>query len=150
MVYAQRRISEEWDLEQYSHSPSNSEALRKQPTAQRPGPVAWFCLCVALFIGAFLYGLDTTISADVQGPIYEEFRDIEKLPWVGIGFPMGSVAIILLVGALFGKFNLKWLTIGFFATFEVGSALCGGAPNSNALIIGRVIAGIGGAGMYIG
>lgn len=35
-------------------------------------------------------------------------------------------------------------------TSEAGSALCGAAPNMNALIIGRVIAGMGGAGVYIG
>lgn len=34
--------------------------------------------------------------------------------------------------------------------FNVGSALCGAAPSMNALIIGRVIAGIGGAGDYLG
>lgn len=34
--------------------------------------------------------------------------------------------------------------------FEVGSLLCGVAPNSRALIVGRVIAGIGGAGMSVG
>jgi len=34
--------------------------------------------------------------------------------------------------------------------FEAGSALCGGAPSMNALIVGRVWAGAGGAGMYLG
>lgn len=34
--------------------------------------------------------------------------------------------------------------------FEAGSALCGGAPSMNALIVGRVWAGVGGAGMYLG
>ena len=101
-------------------------------------------------MGAFLYGLDTTISAAVQAPIYEEFHNIEKLPWVGTGFPMGSVAVILLVGTLFAKFNVKPLILGFFTLFEVGSALCGAAPNTNVLIVGRVIAGMGGCGMYVG
>ena len=36
------------------------------------------------------------------------------------------------------------------ALFEVGSALCGAAPNINALIVGRVIAGIGAVGIYTG
>jgi MFS family permease len=35
-------------------------------------------------------------------------------------------------------------------TFELGSAICGAAPTMNAMIFGRVIAGIGGAGMYLG
>jgi len=69
---------------------------------------------------------------------------------VGIGFPLGSVAVILLIGKLYGNFEIKWLVIGSVILFEAGSALCGAAPTSNALIIGRVIAGIGGAGMYIG
>ena len=34
--------------------------------------------------------------------------------------------------------------------FEVGSAACGAAPNMNALIAAGVIAGIGGAGSYLG
>jgi MFS family permease len=34
--------------------------------------------------------------------------------------------------------------------FSTGSAICGGAPNMDALIVGRVIAGAGGAGQYLG
>lgn len=34
--------------------------------------------------------------------------------------------------------------------FEIGSAVCGAAPSMNALIVGRVIAGMGGAGSYLG
>ena len=34
--------------------------------------------------------------------------------------------------------------------FAAGSALCGGAPDMNSLIVGRVWAGAGGAGMYLG
>jgi MFS family permease len=34
--------------------------------------------------------------------------------------------------------------------FEIGSALCGAAPNMEALIVGRVIAGVGGCGIYAG
>jgi MFS family permease len=95
-------------------------------------------------------GLDTTIAADVQASVYEDLGEIQKLPWVGIGFPMGSVAIILLIGKLYATFEIKWLIIASIGWFEVGSAICGAAPNANALIIGRVIAGMGGAGMYIG
>lgn len=95
-------------------------------------------------------GLDTTIAADVQASVYQDLGEIQKLPWVGIGFPMGSVAVILLIGKLYGTFEIKWLIVSSIVTFEVGSAICGAAPSSNALIVGRVIAGIGGAGMYIG
>lgn len=139
---------------------------QSQPVLPRLSTVRWALVCVGIFLGALLYGknnglltvcqlmgspgLDTTIAADVQGSIYADLREINKLPWVGIGFPMGSVAVILLVGKLYGMFEIKGLLIFSIITFEIGSALCGAAPNANTLILGRVIAGIGGAGMYIG
>ena len=42
------------------------------------------------------------------------------------------------------------LFIASVVLFEVGSVLCGAAPNMNALIVGRVLAGLGGSGVYIG
>jgi len=63
---------------------------------------------------------------------------------------MGSVAVILLIGACYGLFELKYFIISSIILFETGSAICGAAPTMNAIIIGRVIAGIGGAGMYLG
>lgn len=34
--------------------------------------------------------------------------------------------------------------------FEVGSTICGAAPTSEALIVGRAIAGLGSAGIFQG
>jgi hypothetical protein len=110
----------------------------------------WFIVCVALYTNAFLYGMDNTIVADVQGAVIERFGEVNKLGWIGIGFSMGSVAVILPLGKAFGLFNVKWLYIASIVMFEGGSALCGAAPSMNALIFGRVWAGAGGAGMYLG
>ncbi|RYP68211.1 hypothetical protein DL771_006811 [Monosporascus sp. 5C6A] len=112
--------------------------------------VKWVLVCAALYVSALLYGLDTTIAADVQGAVVETFGEIEQLAWLGAGFPLGSVAVILPYGALFAKFNMKWLYVGGIVLFEVGSVLCGAAPSMNALIVGRVLAGAGGTGIYLG
>jgi MFS family permease len=63
---------------------------------------------------------------------------------------MGSVATLVLYGQCYGTFQMKWLYFGTIALFEVGSAICGAAPNINAMIVGRVLTGVGGGGMYIG
>jgi hypothetical protein len=107
----------------------------------------WFVICTSLYITCFLYGLDTTIAADIQGPVIQAFGQVEQLAWIGAGFPLGSVCVILLLGTLFNTFNMKWVYIATVILFEVGSALCGGAPNMTALIVGRVIAGAGGSGI---
>ena len=45
---------------------------------------------------------------------------------------------------------MKWVYLAAFGLFEVGSVVCGAAPNSVALIIGRAVAGLGAAGVFSG
>jgi len=87
--------------------------------------------------------------ADVQPAILNRFNAIEQLPWLGVAFALGGISI-LPWGKAYGIFNIKWLYISTVILFEVGSALCAAAPTMNALIVGRVIGGVGGAGMYSG
>jgi MFS family permease len=55
---------------------------------------------------------------------------------------------------MFGKFytffSIKTIYLISIFIFEVGSALCGAAPTSIALIVGRAIAGVGSAGIFAG
>ncbi|KXX75270.1 putative HC-toxin efflux carrier TOXA [Madurella mycetomatis] len=110
----------------------------------------WFSVCVGLYLTAFLYGLDSTIAADVQGPILASLGNLNMLPWVGTGFLLGSVATVSLFGSLYTKVEVKWLYLASIVAFEVGSAICGAAPNMAAMTVGRVVAGIGGTGIYLG
>jgi MFS family permease len=144
-----------------SQPPITSAAVDKngsppsQPEAEyvpvvRMSNLRWFSVCVGLYLTAFLYGLDSTIAADVQGPILASLGDLTMLPWVGTGFLLGSVATISLFGSLYTKLEVKWLYLVSIVAFEVGSAICGAAPDMNAMTVGRVIAGIGGSGIYMG
>jgi hypothetical protein len=116
-------------------------------TVRRQTGFKWILVCVAIYSSAFLYGLDNTIVADIQSAAIEQFGEVEKLGWLGIGFPLGSIATILSIGKAYSIFNVKWIYITSLIMFAAGSALCGGAPSMNALIVGRVWAGAGGAGM---
>lgn len=51
---------------------------------------------------------------------------------------------------LFASFNQKHLFISGVVIFEIGSAICGAAPNMTALILGRVICGPGAVAIYMG
>ena len=110
----------------------------------------WFLVCVAIFSANLLYGLDTTIVADIQAAMSEDFNNVSQLGWLGVGFGLGSTVSILPLGKAFGIFNAKWLFFGCLVNFAAASALCGAAPSMDAIIIGRVWAGAGGAGMYLG
>jgi hypothetical protein len=81
-----------------------SEALPAGPVDPRPiHGWKWFMACVAIYSTAILYGLDTTIAADVQPAIVETFGGIEKLAWIGSAFPLGSIASILPLGTRMGN-----------------------------------------------
>lgn len=53
-------------------------------------------------------------------------------------------------GRIYQMVSTKWGYIISILVFEIGSALCGAAPNSIAFIIGRAIAGSGSAGIFNG
>ncbi|KAH0833590.1 putative HC-toxin efflux carrier TOXA [Fonsecaea pedrosoi] len=59
-------------------------------------------------------------------------------------------AFQLFIGRIYTFYNPKTVYIACIAIFELGSLVCGTAPNSTALIIGRAIAGIGSAGIFSG
>lgn len=136
---------------QYNHGRNEPAKLRTQKSSSPPYTnVQWLFIVFAVYSSAFLYGLDTTIVSIVQGPVVERFGNVEKLGWLGIGFPLGSVATIASWAKAYGVFDTKWMYVGSLVHFAAGSSLCAAAPTMNALIVGRVWAGAGGAGMYLG
>ncbi|KAM6521442.1 hypothetical protein FSOLCH5_006198 [Fusarium solani] len=131
------------------NSPTTSEP--KEPQQERTiRGFRWFLVCVAIFSANFLYGLDTTIAADIQAAVSETFDNVTKLGWLGVGFGLGATVAILPLGKAYGIFDTKYLYIASLVMFSAASALCGAAPSMGAMIVGRVWAGAGGAGMYLG
>ena len=57
---------------------------------------------------------------------------------------------MLLFGKIYTFYSTKWVFLVAISTFEIGSAICGAAPNSTTLIVGRAIAGLGAAGIFNG
>jgi predicted MFS family arabinose efflux permease len=54
------------------------------------------------------------------------------------------------MGKLFAELSIKYVYLATILIFEIGSIICAVAPSSIVLIIGRAIAGIGGAGVVAG
>ena len=53
-------------------------------------------------------------------------------------------------GHLFTDCSIKVVFVTAVLIFEVGSVVCATAPSSAALIVGRLLAGAGAAGLYVG
>ncbi|KUJ11345.1 MFS general substrate transporter [Mollisia scopiformis] len=136
---------DEIDAEKQEQDTSNDEVPPRDITGWR-----WAVVVLAILSSTFLFALDNTIVADVQPTIVTHFDAVSKLSWLSVAFLIGAAATNLVWGKVFGQFNAKWTYILCVTLFEVGSAVCGAAPTINALIVGRAICGVGGAGMYVG
>ncbi|VUC35928.1 unnamed protein product [Clonostachys rosea] len=128
---------------------SSSQQSVSQASPRQVHGWKWAIAYLSILTTVFLFALDNTIVAAIQVPILNTLGHVELLPWIGTGFALGSTAI-LPWGKAYGLFSVKSLFIFNIILFEIGSAICGAAPNMTAFIIGRVVAGVGGCGMYSG
>jgi MFS family permease len=63
---------------------------------------------------------------------------------------VGSIITVLPLGKIYAKYNAKWLYLISVVFFLAASALCGASPNMSAMIVGRVLLGMAGNGIYFG
>ncbi|KAI4183803.1 MAG: hypothetical protein L6R41_005182 [Letrouitia leprolyta] len=107
-------------------------------------------IVLALIISIFLVALDMTIVATAIPRITDQFHSLDQVGWYGAAFFLTIAAFQSTWGKAFKYFPLKPAFLLSIGIFELGSLICGAAPNSTALIVGRAIAGMGGAGIASG
>ena len=133
------------------HDVPPENELSKVTSEQVYPPTAKVLLIMGgLFLALFLVALDRLIIGVAIPSITNDFNSLGDVGWYGSAYLLTSCAFMLLLGKIYTFTNPKWTYLSSLIVFEVGSAICGAAPNSNALIIGRAIAGLGNAGLFQG
>ncbi|KAI1270277.1 major facilitator superfamily domain-containing protein [Xylariaceae sp. FL1019] len=102
------------------------------------------CLCT------FLVGLDFNVIATAVPVITVEFDSAQDIGWYGAAFMLALCASQPLAGKTYTIFPKKTVYLMYMFLFEVGSLVCALAPTSNALIVGRAVAGLGASGVFAG
>lgn len=102
------------------------------------------CCCV------FCTALDNTIVATAVPRIVSQFHSLNDIGWYGSAYLLTTCVVTLVFGRVYTFFPVKWVYLGALLVFELGSLICGAAPSSVVLIIGRAIAGLGGGGLLSG
>ena len=124
--------------------------LSRIATADFPHAYKLFFIIVALVLSIFLVALDMTIVATAIPRITDQFHSLDDVGWYGSAFFLTVGAFQSTWGKGYKYFPLKTTFLVAIGIFEVGSLLCGVAQNSVTLIVGRAIAGLGGAGIASG
>ncbi|KAJ1328986.1 MFS transporter DHA2 family glioxin efflux transporter [Microdochium nivale] len=107
-------------------------------------------LLVSIFSTVFLIALDRLIIATAIPAITDEFHSLQDVGWYGSAYLLTTCSFQLMFGKLYKFYSVKTTFLACVLLFEIGSAICGAAPNSVAFIIGRAVQGVGAAGIFSG
>ncbi|KAL8798678.1 MAG: hypothetical protein Q9182_006464 [Xanthomendoza sp. 2 TL-2023] len=131
-----------------SQRSSSDGSLSKAKTPQARGTtpeksdLIW--IMISLWIGTFTAGLDITVMATLAAPIATSFNSLSLLAWLATGYLIGQAATQPLSGKLTDIFSRQWGLIVSNCMFALGNLICGFAKDEWTMILGRIIAGIGG------
>jgi MFS family permease len=75
---------------------------------------------------------------------------MHEMGWYVSAYSLTLCSFTLVYGRLYTFYSVKYVFLITLSIFEAGSLICGAAPSSVALIVGRAIAGLGGSGLYLG
>ncbi|KAK4105343.1 MFS general substrate transporter [Parathielavia hyrcaniae] len=101
-------------------------------------------------LAQFLVSIDRTILSTAIPYITHEFESTPDIGWYGSAYLLTACAFQPMFGRVFTLFSVKKAYLFALFLFEVGSLICGVAPNSITLIVGRAVAGLGSAGILTG
>ncbi|KAF9556809.1 ABC transporter [Agrocybe pediades] len=103
----------------------------------------------AFVLAIFLTYIDQTIISTALPTIASHFDAVSDLSWIAGGYFLPQTAFILLIGKILSISPAKPVLLVSIALFEIGSLISAVANSVQLLIFGRVVAGVGGAGLWV-
>ncbi|TRX90427.1 hypothetical protein FHL15_008596 [Xylaria flabelliformis] len=100
-------------------------------------------VCMGVFLGA----IDSTIIATLTAPISNDFHSLRLLSWLASAYLISNAVCQPISGRLTDIFGRGPGLIFSHVFFSAGNLICGFAANEYQMIVGRVVAGIGGGGL---
>ncbi|KAI5461467.1 MFS multidrug transporter [Mariannaea sp. PMI_226] len=99
------------------------------------------------WVGVFLGAIDSTIIATLSAPISSEFHSLSLLSWLATAYLVSNAACQPISGRLTDIFGRGPGLVFSNLFFAAGNLICGLAKDESVMILGRVVAGIGGGGL---
>ncbi|KAK5045299.1 hypothetical protein LTR84_009405 [Exophiala bonariae] len=128
-------------------TPATSNKQNEDHEDKYPPFATVMLIMLSLYMAVFLVALDTTIISTAIPRISDEFHSLDDIGWYGSAYLLTLCCFQLLFGRIYTFYSPKLVFLTAVFLFEVGSAICGAAPNSVAFIFGRAVAGVGAAGI---
>ncbi|KAK6855994.1 Multidrug resistance protein fnx1 [Apiospora arundinis] len=110
------------------------------------GAKLWLILCSG-WVGVFLGAIDASIIATLSAPISSEFKSLSLMSWLATAYLIANAACQPISGRLTDIFGRGPGLVFSNLFFAAGNLICGLARDETVMILGRVVAGIGGGGL---
>lgn len=129
-------------------SPTRVSTSSKEPTTKPadtkkyPTGITLALIVLSVCCSTFLVALDGSIIATAIPTITSQFNSLQDVSWYNSALLLTTCAFQLPFGRGYTLFTVKWVYCFAIALFEIGSAVCGAAPDSITLIVGRAIQGM--------
>jgi MFS family permease len=104
-------------------------------------------LVIGAMLPVFMGAMDNTILASALPTIGRDLNDIHNLPWLITVFLLASTACMPLYGKIADIRGRRITLCGALVIHLIGSLICALAPSMAVLIFGRIMQGIGAAGL---
>jgi MFS family permease len=102
-----------------------------------------------LLIGVFVANVDSSLVLATNSAISSSFSQLRSASWLTTSYVMATCAAQPIVGKLSDIFGRKNVLLVSYSLFAIGSGLCDLGQSMWQVIVGRAIAGLGGAGMTV-
>lgn len=116
--------------------------------AEEPSTGQLVAVMSSIWFGSFLAAVDSTLVATLSGPISSSFNSLSLLSWLASGYFIANAALQPLSGKLTDIYGRRAGLILSNIFFAGGNLICGLARDEWVIILGRIVAGMGGGGLH--
>ncbi|KAH6720696.1 major facilitator superfamily domain-containing protein [Leptodontidium sp. MPI-SDFR-AT-0119] len=143
---SKRTSDEDEDGYRNEDEDEEGEVLGEQPYLKERSV---FAIISLLMIGVFMSNADGSLVMATYGTISSEFGALADASWLTTSYSLATCAIQPITGKLSDIYGRKGVLLASYVLFAVGSVGCGIGQAMWQVIAGRVVAGLGAAGMTV-
>ncbi|MCJ1277453.1 hypothetical protein MMC21_005266 [Puttea exsequens] len=128
----------------------DSSSVESQPptdSQDKPTTARLLKIMASTYVGIVLAALDGTMVATLTASISASYNSLTLLAWLASAYFIANSVLQPLAGKLTDIYGRRAGLIFSNALFCVGNLICGLAQGEAAIILGRVVAGLGGGGL---
>ena len=119
----------------------------RDPAAASAARTAFRRVFPGVMVAMYLAAADQTVLASALPAIAAALGGVADLSWVVVGYLLAATVAAPLYGYLGDRFGRRRMLLVALAVFTAASAACAFAPSFLALVVARMLQGLGGGGL---